>query len=470
MDIVVLIPGIMGTRLSLPAEYNDGKAEEVWPPRPLEVAFGYDRIDKLQHPNLQVGAIIDSVSCYGFYSTIQKYLDDLGYTKDGVSKKRIDFGYDWRRDNFDTAEQLARVLDATFTPAVQSISLVCHSMGGQIARLLLESGRYDHKLWFKAIKQFVALATPHLGAPLALARIFGLDSSTGVSGKDFAKLAANPLYPSGYQLIPAPNEAAIWDQTSADLAALDPYDPVVAKELGMDPNLVNYARAVHAILSKNIHPAHVRYFYFAGTGHRTVTRINVYRIAGKPINHGSSVITVTPGAGDGTVPLYSALPVVGQRQIVVNDHATVFKGMPFLRAFVRLFGGDEGAVIEAVESADEVEARAVRIQGSLDKVVYVEREKLELTLALYWPKPSLEIATTDSIEGAIEIVATDEQGNTTTDALKVSVSYQGGRIDKLTMTLPTKDLKAGIYRLRFRGTPAMSTALVFVITKPVSQL
>lgn len=467
MKIVIFIPGIMGTRLILPAEFNDGKVEEVWPPKPLEVIRGYKRIDKLQHPYLQVGDIIDDIACFGFYSTIQKYLDDLDYKTNGMVKKRIDFGYDWRRDNFDSAAQLARVLDNAYNPMVQSISLVCHSMGGQIARLLLESGSYDHKPWFHAIKQFVALATPHLGAPLALARIFGLDSSTGISGKDFAKLAANPLYPSGYQLIPAPHEAVIWDQSSSDLTVMDPYDPTVAKELGMNPALVEFARAVHAVLSKRSYPAHVRYFYFAGTGHKTVTRINVYRRKGSPINHGSSVITATPDAGDGTVPLYSALPVVGQRQIVVNEHATVFKGMPFLRVFTRLFGGDEGAAVEAVDNAD-TETSVVRLQGSLDKVVYVEGERLELALALYWPEPSLEVAMTDVVYGDIEIAAADEQGSVSADKFTIPVSYKGGRIEKLTMNLPTDKLKAGLYRLSFQGTPAMPTALGFAIAAPAA--
>jgi phospholipase A1 len=67
---------------------------------------------------------------------------------------------------------------------------------------------------------------------------------------------------------------------------------------------------------------------------------------GKPVDHSRSVVTYTPDAGDGTVPMYIALPVSGQRQIVVNEHGTVFEGRPFRHLFFRLLGGDGGEALE----------------------------------------------------------------------------------------------------------------------------
>jgi hypothetical protein len=74
MDAVVLIPGIMGTRLILPAAAPGNEPEEVWPPTPLETQRGYKRIDKLQDPLVVAGSVIDNVLCFSFYRTIKDQL------------------------------------------------------------------------------------------------------------------------------------------------------------------------------------------------------------------------------------------------------------------------------------------------------------------------------------------------------------------------------------------------------------
>ncbi|MCO4054247.1 MAG: hypothetical protein HEQ16_09390 [Bosea sp.] len=157
----------------------------------------------------------------------------------------------------------------------KSITIVGHSMGGLVSRLLLESGVFSNEPWFKKIISFIALATPHLGAPLALARILGMDSALGISKSDFKIFANNPKYPTAYQLLPAPGEAACWDISVRSLPALDIYDSKVAARLGLNTSLLKRARYVHDTLGKNSAPGNVRYFFFAGTGHGTVTRVNV---------------------------------------------------------------------------------------------------------------------------------------------------------------------------------------------------
>lgn len=457
MHVAVMIPGIMGTRLLL--QPAGDQAEEVWPPTPFEVITGYNRIEKLQRADLRTGAIIDKVACYGFYNYLNQHLAALNFVSGAADRRLVEFAYDWRVDNFTTAALLAAELDRLETDGATEYSLVCHSMGGLIGRLLLESGTYAAKPWFGKIKLFAALATPHLGAPLALARIFGLDASTGISGADFAKLAANRAYPSGYQLIPAPGEAAVWDQSSADLKPLDPYVVADAVALGLDTFLVERARQQHAVLAQNARPAHVRYFYFGGSGHRTATRVNVVREADGRINHARSVVTRTDAAGDGTVPLYSALPSIGQRQIVVNEHATVFKGDPFRRVFYRLLGGNAG---QALEAAMDAMPGALVLAGSLDSAVYPVGERPELRLTVL--TASGEGSAVEKIAGQLVVQRTDETGRAEGAAVNHEVTYAGPPIAGLTLVLGGAVLEPGLYALAFEGEPSMPVSLAFAVS------
>ena len=268
---ILFLPGIMGSNLDLP----DG--ERVWPPKPIETVLGYKRIEKLQSPDARPAGIIEKVACFGFYNTILGYFAQLGYGQSGA-QRLLAMDYDWRRDLFDTADEIAdRVTAALGTPGADDrLSIVGHSMGGLVGRLLLETGRYDDRAWFPTVDLFMTLSTPHLGAPLALARTLGLDNAVGISGKDFKTLSQNPDYPSGYQLLPAPGEEACWNVEAGDaLEPIDIYDPTAAAALGLVPALVGRAKALHDAFAAGVPPEHVRYFYFAGTGHKTVSRVNV---------------------------------------------------------------------------------------------------------------------------------------------------------------------------------------------------
>ena len=457
MKIAFVVPGIMGTRLSL-------GNEEVWPPTPIETQFGYKRIDKLQDDRVQPTKLIYNVLCFNFYSTIKDVLAGAGYTRGGDQKRYVDFPYDWRRDLFETCDVMAAELKVLVNNGASEISLVGHSMGGLICRLLLESGRYDAEPWFGKIKQFVALASPHLGAPLALARIFGLDSTMGISGKDFAKLAANSKYPSGYQLIPAPEEQAIWDVASADLTALDPYDAATMTELGLVPELVARARAVHDVLGKGIQPEGVRYFYFAGVGHKTVTRINVNVGAAGTVDHAASVVTHTPDGGDGTVPIYSALPRLGQRQLVVNEHSTVFEGLPFKRVFFRLFGADAGPPVET-SGGDRPH---ITVSLSINQPVQGVGQPIEVTLSLIPPaSPSGDVgaqATVTSITGKFVLDRVDDEGNVVERGFReTEMSYNGPGINRLTTHLPPAE-EPGLFVLRFASSAQAENDVRFAVS------
>jgi hypothetical protein len=58
------------------------------------------------------------------------------------------------------------------------------------------------------------------------------------------------------------------------------------------------------------------------------------------VNVGTSAkqVTRSEDAGDGTVPLWSALPVSAQKQLIVGEHTGFFTETTFKAVFFRLFG------------------------------------------------------------------------------------------------------------------------------------
>ena len=326
-------------------------------------------------------------------------------------------------------------------------------MGGLITRLVLETGRFTARPWFAKIKSFIALAVPHQGAPLALARVLGLDSTLGISKGDFRRIGNDRRYPSGYQLLPAPNEEACWNQDALDLQAVDIYDQALAARLGLDPVLLARARFVHDGLAAGAPPPHVRYFYFAGTGHETVTRVNVVAGADGKFPAEDMVVTRSEGAGDGTVPFWSALPRAGQKQIVVNEHAHVFKGMPFKKVFYRLLGGDLGPALEKLDLTDEAERDAGAIRMSIATPIVHCAKEFELLLVPHSPIPS--------IDGQLSLQKLKEDGTPAAAPEEMAkVSYQGPRVSWLRLLMPAI-AQPGLYQMVFTGTPAMSDPLQF---------
>lgn len=469
MQAVLLVPGIMGTRLILPHADDPNLGSEIWPPTPAETQFGYNRIDELQDERVVPGGVIYNVLCFKFYSTVQDLVKELGFKSGGKDRCYFDFAYDWRRDLFDTADALARKITEIHLAGAQEIILLAHSMGGLVSRLVLESGKFDSEPWFGNIRMLVSMAVPHLGAPLALARIFGTDNALGIRSADFTKLARNPKYPSGYQLIPAPGEMTVWDIGAVGLPALDIYDPDTARKLGMEPKLVERARAVHDVLSSDRQPSQVRYFYFGGSGHKTATRVNVYLGADDTADHSRSIVTRTPDGGDGTVPLYSALAHRGQRQIVFNEHSTVFSGTPFKRVLFRLLGSNAGLPIEA-ESLTRIRADAgppidtglntetaspepyvrVSVDGLMQKVSEPVEVNLSFHTNISCSDGDAEVVRIAIVEGKLILDKVEAEDRIERGYCSVPVNYTGAPVERLTMYLPPQDAP-GIFILRFRG-------------------
>jgi hypothetical protein len=154
MDSIFLVPGIEGSRLSL-------GTEEVWPPTPDELIWGYNRIDELLDPSTVATGIWDQTQIIGnfYYPVYQPLMDKLDEIAQELGAKRVNFFYDWRTDLWTStspftaaSEKLAKAIEIAVTGGASSVTLVCHSMGCLVARLVLEGPKYTHLGSVKSIE------------------------------------------------------------------------------------------------------------------------------------------------------------------------------------------------------------------------------------------------------------------------------------------------------------------------------
>ena len=432
MKCVVLIPGILGSILKTPG------GDEVWPPTPSEVVFGYKRLAEIMRDDLVSTDIIRKVSCFAVYQPLIRQLNEIGF-REGDANNRLEiFHYDWRRDLEQTGRTLSDRLGALVDDGATEITIVAHSMGGLVTRLVLEPATFRGERWFPKVKAALTLGTPHLGAPMAYVRILGLDGELGVSAADFKTYAADPRFPSAYQLLPAPGENACWNIDDNTLAPVNIYDPAQATPIGLKPGLVARAEWVYTTLAQGEKPAHVRYFFFGGAGHKTCTRINVAP--------GHVIPTMTDDAGDGTVPMWSAFGAATQKQLVRGEHAKFFRRNEFSAVLFRLFGKAFPTPPVGAAASVDLSVQAIALKPD---------EEVELLI--------MASAPMSAIKGEINIEYTDDDTKPfAREGAPVAVVYEGPPVNELRILLPARG-KPGHYSITFAGEPASDEPVLFSV-------
>lgn len=204
-DLVVVVPGILGSRLVRVEKGQNGpRTKVVWDlsvrrlPRLFATALtGGLELDE-SDDSIVADRLFDFQLLPGFfgvddYASLVAYLGALTGAEQVVS-----FPYDWRRSNGVAAEQLGTVVgdglrrlrDAGATEP--KAWLVCHSMGGLVARY------YCEELGGAAqTRAIITLGTPHRGSVAALDAL--------VNGKQYGLLNLTNVvrsFPSVYELLP----------------------------------------------------------------------------------------------------------------------------------------------------------------------------------------------------------------------------------------------------------------------------
>ena len=430
METIILLPGGFGSRLKL-------QGQEIWPPTVLEMEFGYSRMTKLLDSRVKVGTIFDAIACYGVYQPLQ---DDLTKIANHLGAKSVDFPYDWRKDIFDQTDKLAAKIGSYVKNGSTSITLVGHSMGNLLARMILESGDYATETWFNKITRYVGICGPHFGVPRILTYVLGLKGSLGISPADMRIAAGDPRYPGCYQCLPFENYQVLFD---INAGAKDFYAPAVAQMLGLNQHNLGRAIDLQNKLQFN-KPITVQYILIAGSDQTTDERV---------LFDGSTFHAITTdAAGDSMIPLWSA--AVGQFNpyVTPGDHMGILKSYPFKQILYDVFTG--GTLVPQLTLTEQL-----GITLSLNNFVYAPSEAIEVVII-----PDLG---TQEISGTLQISrATEPAAKKFVPYQRQSVEYRGPQIRVIRSTI-TAPADPGAYQMTFSGShgTSQSTAAGFVVNR-----
>jgi pimeloyl-ACP methyl ester carboxylesterase len=359
VDVVVVIPGITGSVLA--------RNGDVWALSGSAFASGLFSLGRsLQHLKLPGGIgddePDDGVVATGLmpdlhvlprawspikgYSGLMKDLrDQLGLTEptEGIPGNLIAFPYDWRLSNVVSGRRLQETVvpalerwrKHTENPAAKLV-LICHSMGGLVARWFLEVlGGWELTRWL------VTVGTPYQGAVNALEALAEEEVTKGWGPfrVDLTELVRS--LPSIYQLLPTYPCVDVGEGSLRSLA--DAQVPHLATDM-----LQGAARFHRAIAEKVRQRPADAYRILAIKGIRQPTAQSVRVRA-----DGIDIVRAYGGedkGGDGTVPRPSAHPPEwadeygGRTVAAAQRHATLQETQEvFTQLFAVLTTGTKGA-------------------------------------------------------------------------------------------------------------------------------
>lgn len=237
--VLILIPGTTGTTLLDPAhpgrvawgggtsevmqdvKNHQTQAAEALLEGPLDIGTlaGWNPAVTAKGPSYRPFQTFFTSPPYGFQSARVAAATDLPATL--APRQLLGFAYDWRRDNTYTAGILRSLLEAIDAYYARQPAgnrqyqtwIVGHSMGGLVARSVLEPNAGSSSGWYRNIRGLITLGTPHLGAPMALSAILGkfLPFQEALIPADLATVVRNfvnfqspdgPAFNSTYELLP----------------------------------------------------------------------------------------------------------------------------------------------------------------------------------------------------------------------------------------------------------------------------
>ena len=194
--LVVVLPGIMGSRLAV-----DGRTIWLGPWDLVRGRFKWLRIGGTEARPVELAGLMRQ------YVPLLAHLDR--------SWDVLPFPYDWRRSISDSAAQLDERLAAERERDNRPIHFVAHSMGGLVVRALFAR---DAATWKRAAGRVVQLGTPNWGSfamPLAvcgdelLVRALALADVPTRKAEVLDTIASFPgvfdLFPSKTRALPGPN-------------------------------------------------------------------------------------------------------------------------------------------------------------------------------------------------------------------------------------------------------------------------
>ena len=248
----------------------------------------------------QLAVIPGLIKAESFGSLTNFLTQDLGYES---GKDLLEFPYDWRRDNRETARLLAEAIrqwrQQPGRPA-DRITLVAHSMGGLVARLYLQ-----HHGGADAVEQVIFLGTPHRGSANSLLFLLTGRTELRLGGPGVLRVSMKLRrvseivqgFASAYQLLPT-DDAVFFE----DGSVFRPMDD----DAWVDPThkpLFEAAQAFSKDLLADAHTPVTPATCIYGYGRKTVGSLRIRRDSAGAL----SVVKINHSDGDATVLQQSAV-------------------------------------------------------------------------------------------------------------------------------------------------------------------
>jgi pimeloyl-ACP methyl ester carboxylesterase len=447
VDAVLFVPGICGSVL---------KQDDItiWPGTPANAVFQTypdEYVDILAtSTTIRATDVLRSVPLTVFgvpiyhvdgYGKALRSLEGMRFSEAGGTL--IPFAYDWRADIRTSAAALHARLSQPDLGG-KRVAIVSHSMGGLVARYALE------KLGIPGgvrIELLALVASPHLGAPVALQNVLGLRPEIFLSAAQCRAVLRNPKFPSAYQLLPPPRiPVLLAANAQSGFLIQDPFDPVFAQQLGLVQGSLDAASEFAAdlpFIGPGFQPP-CRYVAIAGNAQKTI-------VANYHNANGASAVEEET-SGDGTVPLWSAAPPGIPVRYVAATHGDIFKDgdtEAMLRAVLR--PGSPGARLFSLPTGQQP---AISVQAINTSVL----PGVNFTVAIVADRPTATLDATVKVERAFA------GGRMETE--EVPVRYVGGPIRTIPLDFTAPQDRAVLkFSVRPKGAAATGDpATVLVVT------
>ncbi len=447
VDTVVFVPGVCGSIL------RQGDAT-IWPGTPANRVFSsypdafvdiLSTSETITAPDVlrsvPLTVLGRTISHFGVYGDVLSLLQRQLECSEQAGTL-IPFAYDWRRDIRISAALLHARLSRNDLKG-KRVGIVAHSMGGLVARYALEKLGIPAGLHLEAL---ALVATPHLGAPAALQNIVGLRPEIFLSARQCRAVLNNPMFPSGYQLLPSPGIPALLAPSPAiGFKVLDAFDTTVATQLGLSGDSLVAAQALSAdlpFMGPGFEPP-CPYIAIAGNAQKTI--VSNYRI-------GQSVTPVEqPESGDGTVPLWSAAPPGVPVRYVAAAHLDACATPDTIAALRAIFRPDlpGGRLFTAGTAAASFSLQPLKTSVS-------PAESFEVAI----------VASRPTHEVVVRVVLTTVFDGDRTDIELVPIEYRGGSLRSIPLEFKAPDERAVLlFALQdTAGVPIAKEASVLVVS------
>jgi pimeloyl-ACP methyl ester carboxylesterase len=361
---LVFIPGIIGSELWSGDERLWGGLGDLVHLDRLAISGGPRDVDPLQtcshadsqdKEKRQICGPIEAFStlppfAMDQYESFFKLLEQLGYKRSGSGRNLYVFAYDWRRSNFQTADDFKKFVDHEDGLAGKEFDILGHSMGGLVGFIYVR--KYDAPPdgasctpGLCRVQTFVTLGTPFWGS---LSTIATIDAGWGqpvnwIAG-GLATIRKTVLsWPSIYEMLPTDDDCCAIETapkltTKLDLLQYDAFSklPFANEEGAPLANAIKAALARATDLKKLVRSGFPPYLENR-PGPCDTTGRRIFAITGDHYDTSGALMVrngklqIEPRRGDDTVVVRSSnrgfvaqafVSFTRHRQLFADDHVT----------------------------------------------------------------------------------------------------------------------------------------------------